>query len=229
MHPHYAIRYGQKHFGPQLGMVPPIPTRIYHFTHIENLQGILEARSLVCNNDCGTREVSIANEEIQDQRSLKQVPCGRGGTLHDYVPFYFCSRSPMLLRIHSGLERYKGGQGQLVYLVSSVQRVTEAELDFVFTDRHGIRRYAQFFTETHDLRKIDWRLMRATWWDAIPEYRDRKERKQAEFLVHKAIPWDLIGFIAVMTPSMQRRVETLLEEYPPPIRKPVRVERDWYY
>jgi hypothetical protein len=151
VHPYYARRYHRRHFGPQLGKPTPIPTRIYHFTHIDNLPGILEARGLVCNNDCRTREVSIANDEIQEERSRKQDPCEPGGNLPDYVPFYFCFRSPMLLRIQSGQGRYKGGQKRLVYLVSSVQRVIEAGLDYVFTDRHGIRRYAAFFTDPSDL------------------------------------------------------------------------------
>ena len=96
----------------------------------------------------------------------------------------------MLSAIHWGqVPTYQGGQEELVYMVSSVQRVVEAGLDFVFTDRHAVYRYAAFLTNLDDLREIDWRLMLATWWNNIlPEYPDRKERKQAEFLVYKFFP-----------------------------------------
>jgi hypothetical protein len=135
----------------------------------------------------------------------------------------------MLLRIHSGLEDYQGGQEELVYLVSSVQSVDESSIDYVFTDRHGIRFYAEFFTEPSNLNKIDWRLMIANSWNEIESYRDRKERKQAEFLVHSQLPWSLVGFVAVMTPRMKERVEELFTKYPSLNSKPITIERDWYY
>ena len=135
----------------------------------------------------------------------------------------------MLRRIHWGEEKYKGGQEELVYLVSNAQRVAEAGLDFAFTDRHAVRRYAAFSNTLDDLTRIDWRLMIATWWDRIPEYPDRKERKQAEFMVHGFLPWELVGFLAVMTPQMQQRVEAILTDFPASMRRPVRVEPDWYH
>jgi hypothetical protein len=71
--------------------------------------------------------------------------------------------------------------------------------------------------------------MPARWWQNIPEYPDRKERKQAEFLVHKFFPWSLVEFLAVMNPQMQRYVEALLAEYHSDVYRPVRIERAWYY
>lgn len=209
---------------------PPIPTRIYHFTHIGNLQSILESGGLVCHNRCQTQRVGVAHEHIQNRRRRRQVPCGPGGNLHDYVPFYFGLRSPMLYAIHGGrVACYEGGQGELVYLVSSVQRIVKAGLGFVFTERHAVLNYAEFFTDLINLAQVDWNLMPARWWNDIPRYPDRKERKQAEFLVHGFLPWDLVESLAVMNPQMQRRVETLFAEYPASIRRLVRVERDWYY
>ena len=52
--------------------------------------------------DRETNYTNIAYESIQDRRSIKSVPCGVGGSLHDYVPFYFAPRSPMLYTIHRG-------------------------------------------------------------------------------------------------------------------------------
>lgn len=165
---------------------PPIPTRIYHFTHVSNVQGILEAEGLLCNNDCEIERVSIAHEHIQDRRRRIRVPREPGGNLHDYVPFYFCSRSPMLYAIKGGwVASYSGGQGELVYMVSNVQKVIETGLGFVFTDRSAVYDYAAFYANPVNLKKIDWNLMPARWWNNIPEYPDRKERKQAEFLVHR--------------------------------------------
>ncbi len=206
------------------------PTWVYHFTPIENLPGMLELNGLACNNQCETQQVSVAHQHIQDRRRRKRVPCGPGGNLHDYVPFYFCPRSPMLYAINGGaVTSYDKGQGDLVYLVLKLQTAVEAGLDFVFTDRHAATGHAAFYADLADLREIDWTLMRAKWWSDSPEYPDRKERKQAEFLVHGFVPWDLVEFLAVMTPRMRERVEAILAQHPPSTHKPVHVVRGWYF
>lgn len=116
-----------------------------------------------------------------------------------------------------------------MYLALKLQSVAEAGLDFVFTDRHAATGYAAFYTDPADLREIDWDLMPARRWNNIPEYPDRKERKQAEFLVHEFVPWDLVEVLAVMTLQMKQRVEALLARQPSSSRRPVLVKRGWYY
>jgi hypothetical protein len=74
----------------------------------------------------------------------------------------------MLYAISRGaVASYSGGQGELVYLVSSLQEVRKAELDFVYTDRHAVLNHAAFFHRLVDLVRIDWELMIATWWKAV--------------------------------------------------------------
>jgi len=74
---------------------------VYHFTHIENLPSILE-HGLLSTNEMDRRGLShnvIAYSGIQDRRADMDVTCGMGGKVHDYVPLYFCIRSPMLLAV----------------------------------------------------------------------------------------------------------------------------------
>lgn len=206
------------------------PTWAFHFTPIENLSGILESDGLVCNNRCRTQQVSIAHQHIQDRRRRKLVPCGPGGNLHDYVPFYFCNRSPMMYAINGGaVASYDRGQAELVYLVLKLQSVAGAGLKFVFTDRHAVTDHAAFYTNPTDLRRIDWALMSSPRWNNIPDYPDRKDRRQAEFLVRGFVPWDLVDALVVISPRMKQRVEGLLAQYPAPARRPVLVRRGWYY
>ena len=78
-------------------------TAIYHITHLRNLQNILRDGGLWCDHIVEERNlahVSIAYQHIKDRRARKQVPCGPGGTVSDYVPFYFAPRSPMLYVIN---------------------------------------------------------------------------------------------------------------------------------
>ncbi|MBZ8182847.1 DUF4433 domain-containing protein [Oscillatoria salina IIICB1] len=82
-----------------------MPTPIYHITHVNNLSSILNSSGLIAFNQLKQQRANytdIAHQTIQDRRARKQVPCGAGGVLHDYVPFYFAPRSPMLYTINRG-------------------------------------------------------------------------------------------------------------------------------
>jgi len=72
----------------------------------------------------GLESVGIAYQHIKDRRARKRVPAGPGGTVADYVPFYFAPRSPMLYAITRGLvPGYDGGQSSVVHLVTSTDAV----------------------------------------------------------------------------------------------------------
>jgi hypothetical protein len=81
----------------------------------------------------------LVNQSIQPRRARVTVPYGAGGTLTDYVPFYFAPRAPMLYAIHQGnVSTYSEGQESLVYLVSTIEAVQQANFSFAFTDGHDI-------------------------------------------------------------------------------------------
>lgn len=83
---------------------------------------------------------------------------------------------------------YRDGQRPILHLVSSVQRVKAAGLKFVFTDRHAVVRYAAFLSRLDDLSRLDWEAIGARKWVNTEEHPDRKEKKQAEFLVYGRFP-----------------------------------------
>jgi len=70
------------------------PTLVYHITHKNNLKGIIARGGLVAQSVMAKEPISccnIAHASIQDRRAQTPVPCGPGGHLHDFVPFYFAS------------------------------------------------------------------------------------------------------------------------------------------
>lgn len=73
----------------------------YHFTHIDNIESIVENGLLATNikNEMGIKHHNIANLNIQSTRSEMDVNVGAGGVIHDYVPFYFTIKNPMLLSL----------------------------------------------------------------------------------------------------------------------------------
>lgn len=209
------------------------PVHIYHITHIDNLEGILQEGGLWAKNSLKSPHVSVAYEHIQIRRSMKNVPVYPGGTLHDYVPFYFCPRSPMLYVLHNPPEDqmpYKGGQRPILHLVANLDAVREARLEFVFTDRHALTAYARFYTSKDDPANcLDWKAIGSDYWYNTPEQPDRREKKQAEFLVHRFFPWELIEAIGVMNQDIEQKVLNVLQRFPSHAHPPVWVRRGWYY
>jgi ssDNA thymidine ADP-ribosyltransferase, DarT len=209
----------------------PIPTYIFHITCVSNLTSILSARCLYAKNkhqEMGVDYTNIAYQNIQDRRTNTQVPCGARGSLHDYVPFYFAPRSPMLYAIYRGrVNDYPHGQESIIHLVSQAQSIQQSSCRFVFTDGHGTMRLTQFFDELNDLDKIDWDVMEAKFWNNIGEDMDRSRRRQAEFLVHQFLPWNLVTHIGVINGEVKRQVEQMLQDATH--RPTVVVRPDWYY
>lgn len=83
----------------------PEPVRLFHITAIDNLQAICAAGKLICKNKGaaqGSHYQNIAHAGAQGARADKSVPNPPGGNIHDFVPFYFAPRSPMLSAIHNG-------------------------------------------------------------------------------------------------------------------------------
>ena len=210
-----------------------VPTRIllYHITHVNDLASVVELGRLHCYNtrkQHESRYTNIAYQHIQDRRSSKAVPCGPCGTLHDYVPFYFAPRSPMLYTINQGnVPGYAEGQKPVIHLVTSLEEVVTERAPFVFTDGHGTVELTDFFEDTKQLDKIDWEVMKSEFWADTDDDPDRKRRRQAEFLIHSFVRWELIIGIGVISQRIKTAVDQILEtsEHKPTVK----VLPHWYY
>jgi hypothetical protein len=209
----------------------PNPTPIYHITPIENLRRILETGELRAKRALDQEDTgytNIAHQTIQDRRAHTPVPCGPRGVLHDYVPFYFGPRSPMLFTISRGnVAGFAGGQQSIVHLASTVQAVQAAGLGFVFTDGHGIMAITDFYDDPAQLNEVDWPLMNSRYWFDTNDDLDRKRRRQAEFLVHQRFPVGLIQGIGVINQQKKAETEALLAEFGSTTQ--VVVKPGWYY
>lgn len=172
--------------------------------------------------------VDIAHGHIQDRRARKQVPCDPGGNLCDYVPFYFAPRSPMLYTIHCGnVSGYCDGQPPIIHLVTDAEHVPAAGMRCVFTDGHAVMDISRFYTDLRYLTRVDWDVMKSRYWHDTPEAPDRKRRRQAEFLVHRRVPWSMIHEIGVLNAEAERQVHFALDGAAH--RPVVAVRREWYY
>ncbi|MBN1490478.1 MAG: DUF4433 domain-containing protein [Phycisphaerae bacterium] len=207
-------------------------TPIYRMVHTDCLDTLLCREALHAPNhapDDGLPYTGIHAVQTQLDRGNLPVPCGPGGVILDYVGFYFGPRSPMLYRLHTGYNVARVDQSQIIYLVSTAQAVADAGLGFVFTDRHSLAAVAAFRDNLGDLAIVDFPIAYATQWNTTPQHLDRQEKKQAEFLVYRSVPWQLIDKIGVRSDAARERVTQILEGRPAVRHPPIIVERSWYY
>jgi len=101
----------------------PTQILIYHITDAENLPNILSDNGLQSDAVMARRNPTVIGYNHIKQRRLTQirVPCCNDRFVGEFVPFYFCPRSPMLFTINRGnTGRPPGCQDTIVHLVSNV-------------------------------------------------------------------------------------------------------------
>lgn len=186
---------------------------VYHFTHIENLSGILEHGLLATNEKerLGIAHNAIAYNDIQCRRADMDVTCGPGGVVHDYVPLYFCIKSPML----SAVVNYKIADEQLIIYLEFSVSIMEGH-DCVFTDSSANTRVPpNFFEDPADLDEIDWEAVRTWRWGRQHDTGMQlpvKQRKMAELLVHSHLPISEITRIIVWSAGIRDEVFRIFDE-----------------
>ncbi|MBT8224287.1 MAG: DUF4433 domain-containing protein [Dactylosporangium sp.] len=188
---------------------------IFHITHLRNLRSILAHGHLLCDSATGREGVldtDIGMPSIKARRRATKVTCGAGGTPADYVPFYFGPRSPMLYSIWRGnVPTYGEGQDPVVYLATTVAAIRAARLRSVFTEGNAGAAFVQFHEDGPLLESsIDWPLMDERFWNDTPDDPGRANRRQAEYLVHHAVPVGVIRMLAARTDAWARQVRGIM-------------------
>ena len=130
---------------------------IYHITPLENFVKIVNRGIILSKNRIENERidyVSIAYEGIQERRSTFPVPLSPYGVLHDYIPFHFAPRSPMLYCIHRGtISGCNKSQQDILYLLVKIEDIKNSDLQFVFTDGHPIVSFSVFYNELSKLKE----------------------------------------------------------------------------
>lgn len=162
-------------------------------THIENIPhilqyGITHSTSINANRNYK----SIGDSTLISARSKKEH-------LGASIPFYFGKRMPMLFVIQGGhLGVPQIHPENIVYCVTTVHKIIELKLDFMFTSGHAVSRLTTKHT-ANDVQNIndliDWKAVDAKYWISETDP-DLKRKKEAEFLILGDIPlYAVIGYI----------------------------------
>ncbi len=201
---------------------------IFRITHVDNLPWIFD-HGLHCKNS-GVQDpgfVPIGMADLIEKRKGRAVPIGPGGTLSDYVPFYFTPYSIMRYHIKAGCNGViRRPNCDIAILVSSLYRLRDVGTPFVFTDSHAYFRDAGYFEDLDHLNRIDWDLLRSKDYRKDPEDAGKLTRYQAEALVHSVVPVDALLGIACYDDITRAPIRADLEARGLTI--PVKSLPNWY-
>ncbi|WP_084183057.1 type II toxin-antitoxin system toxin DNA ADP-ribosyl transferase DarT [Nevskia soli] len=202
---------------------------IFRIVHRDNLPWILD-HGLHCRNSgiFDPNYVNIGNPELIDKRHHRVVSVPPGGTLSDYVPFYFTPYSPMLYNIKTGWAGIRQRTNdEIVILVSSLRRLAELGLPFLFSDRHAYLTSAQFSSDMADLIRIDWPILQRRDFKRDVEDPGKVERYQAEALVYGRLPVEALIGVGCHTDIVATRVRVLCDQRALNLR--VVTSPSWYF
>lgn len=204
-----------------------MPT-LYHFTDIDNLSAILACGALRCHRNAPTT-VDVGNPEIKANRMRRQVRCGLGGMVGDYVPFYFAPRSPMMYVISKGkVDGVSTDLSRLIYFVSTTEIMYGGSLSCVYSDGNAAVLITEFLDDPQALHThVDLPLMTERMWMSTQEDPDRMRRRMAEFLVHEQVPLEYIQGIVVRSEPVRKRVISLTDQAGENVQTAIR--SGWYF
>ena len=202
--------------------------RIFRITHRDNVPWILKHGLHAANGEVKDPNFrNIGNPDLIDKRAHRRVRVGPDGVLSDYIPFYFTPFSIMMYNIHTGYNVRQVPNEEIVILVSSLHKVAELGIPFVFTDQHAYPLMANYFNDLNDLDQVDWDLLNRRNFKHDPDDPGKKERYQAEALIWKHLPVEGLLGICSHSDAVDQGIKQELAKRK--IEMQTIVKRDWYF
>lgn len=200
-------------------------TLLFHITEVSNLALIVASGGLLSDVGLATVQHQVIVYPNIKQRRMTQyrVPCCDNRFVGEFVPFYYCPRSPMLFTVNKGnTGRPAGCQTDIVHLVSSVAAALKLNRPWAISDVNAGAGYATFSNNIEALETLDWNAIQARQWQG------KVSAKQAEFLLLDQFEWSSIAVIGCHNAQTADKVSAILEKLPGPHPQVV-VENSWYY
>jgi len=197
---------------------------IYHITDVANLPGILAEGGLQSDAVMAKRNPEIIGYDHIKKRRLKEipVPCCEWRRVGEFVPFYFCPRSPMLFTINKGnTGRPTGCQKSIVHLVSTMAAGIATGKAWAVSSGNAGAYHTTFSAKLDALDALDWAAIRAAQWQGM------QHQKSAELLVADSFPWTAIKEIGCQNSTTADKVRLVLADAAH--RPAVAIKTNWYY
>ncbi len=199
---------------------------LFRLTHIENIPHILKNGITHVDSENRNKDyISIGDSSLINTRT--EIILGNGKKISEYTPFYFGTRMPMLYVIQNGHNGVKQvSKENIVYSVSSIQKIISVNLDYVFFDGHARNSFSQCYSseDVGEINEIlDWNAINSRYWKNENDT-DLKRRKAAEFLVHGDISYSaIINFLVSGQNSMKKLIDFGVSE------NMIKTSGEWFF
>lgn len=181
--------------------------RIYHVTHVRNLEGIASRGALVAPV---SPTVDIAAEELRAERAETPAPGPEGRALDAFVPFFLSPDAHLwqALRDHHPHVRLSESAARLdasdfVFLVTTVRQSISDGNDFVVADGNAEGTTTRFATTRDDAVQLLARLRADATGEAMLD---------AEFLVNGEVPFTSVTLIGVANDKVRAAVREIVAD-----------------
>jgi len=170
----------------------PEKALIFRIVHIKNIPWMLD--NAIHSQNSKKQDpnyIQIGNPELILKRKNRPVDTAPGGVLGDYIPFYFTPYSMMMFNIITGHNVAMQKKEDLVILVSSMHKIAENKIPFLFTNQHGYLSDTIYYNDLSKLDDIDWQILRMRDFKYDVDDPAKQARYQAEALVIMNYPKSL--------------------------------------
>jgi hypothetical protein len=182
---------------------------VYHFTHIDNLPSLLKNGFLANNHEDfpAVESTSIAASSIQERRATMNVPCGVGGVVHDYVPFYFGSLSPMLLGV---VNKKNIDQSDILYFEFPISILNRTGAVFTDASANTVSP-PNFYDNGQYLTRLNWAEIDSLKWKSDSEA--LRHQRMAELLVPYSINVQAASRVVVWNNAVRNEVTRIVNHF----------------
>lgn len=174
---------------------------VLHMTDISNLDSIFASKVILSKNKLAVQSKSysdISNESVQSNRSSKQV-LATGNVVHDYVPFYWGRKTPMVAALQNKNQ-------DLIFLQFSTDLLEDYECVFCNGNAATSDTVFKEYTGITDLDFLDSKSINTVKYASDVNIR---KAKQSELLVHDFVGLGHLKCIICYDGSVKSRIETL--------------------
>ena len=172
---------------------------LYYIAPVSNIPSIL-ARGILSFNRVQKIEHQDFSMRYVQKRREEEIP-GTGKEIHDYVPLYFATHTPMQRVLIFGTKNKPRSISciELAFIVLNGSSIFQ-QPGVIFTDGNAASEKTGFYTNLADLEKLDWDIIRRR----SGTTRDYKRKKAAEVLVPNFIPVTYFNKIVVFNEDVKK-------------------------
>ena len=183
---------------------------LYHLIHASNVPIVFDEGCVRAHGYGGTPyPKQIWSPEFIRARGQRTVPFGARDSLHSFVPFTFCARTPAAYNIATGYNgTVRRPNTELMFLRTTPRRLLEAFVPLVTCDRMPLKREAAITAGIGSMGELDWDLLKSNSFQDTAADPTRSARIAAEILAYMTVPVAALDAIICWDEEAKKAITT---------------------